>query len=93
MRGVTDSQEGMFSYLSPEQRVPKNHPLRPIRDMVDLAFTEMWSKLETIYSSTGRPSIPPESLLKAMLLQIFYSIRSERQLMEPMDYNLLTFRL
>ena len=60
MRGVKESQEGMFSYLSPEQRVPKNHPLRPIRDMVVLAFSEMWSKLETIYSSTGRPSIPPE---------------------------------
>ncbi len=89
MRGVKDSEEGMFSYISPEQRVPKTHPLRPIREMVERAMTEMWAKLEGLYSSTGRPSIPPESLLKALLLQIFYSIRSERQLMEQMDYNLL----
>jgi len=89
MRGVKDDQEGMFSYISPEQRVPKSHPLRSIREMVNLALAEMWSKLARLYSSTGRPSIPPESLLKALLLQIFYSIRSERQLMEQLDYNLL----
>jgi transposase len=89
MRGKNDSQDGMFSYISPEQRVPKDHPLRPIREMVNRALSEMWPKLEGIYSRTGRPSIPPESLLKALLLQIFYSIRSERQLMEQLDYNLL----
>ena len=89
MRGINDSQDGMFSYISPEQRVPKDHPLRPIREMVNRALSEMWPKLEGIYSRTGRPSIAPERLLKALLLQIFYSIRSERQLMEQLDYNLL----
>ncbi len=89
MRGINDSQDGMFSYISPEQRVPKTHPLRPIREMVNRALIEMWPKLEGIYSRTGRPSIAPERLLKALLLQILYSIRSERQLMEQLDYNLL----
>ncbi len=79
----------MWSYLSPEQRVPKDHPLRPIRKLVDQALQELSPRFALLYSHTGRPSIPPEQLLRALLLQAFYSIRSERQLMEQLDYNLL----
>jgi transposase len=79
----------MFSYVSPERRVPKDHPLRPIRAMVDAAMRELSPRFEAIYSRTGRPSIAPEKLLRALLLQIFYTIRSERLLMEQLDYNLL----
>jgi transposase len=79
----------MWSYLPPEQRVPKDHPLRPIRAMADRALKELSPRFALLYSHTGRPSIPPEQLLRALLLQAFYSVRSERQLMEQLDYNLL----
>ena len=89
MRGEDRDTGAMFSYVSPERRVPKDHPLRPIREMVDAALSELSARFATIYSRTGRPSIPPEKLLRALLLQIFYTIRSERLLMEQLDYNLL----
>jgi transposase len=89
MRGGDEKQGLMFSYISCEARVPKEHPLRPIRAMVDRALEEMWPELEGMYSKVGRPSIAPERLLRALLLQVFYSIRSERLLMEQLDYNLL----
>jgi transposase len=89
MRGREKKQEGFFSYISPEQRVPQDHPLRPIRKMVHEALTELSPLFSKLYSHTGRPSIPPEQLLKAMLLQILYTIRSERLLMEQLDYNIL----
>jgi transposase len=89
MRGGDERQEHMFSYISAEQRVPRNHPLRPIRMMVDAALREMSKDFEGLYSRVGRPSIAPERLLRALLLQLFYGIRSERLLMEQLDYNLL----
>ena len=89
MRGADEKQEAMFSYLSPEQRVPNEHPLRPIRAMVDAVLKEMSPRFARRYAKGGRPSIAPERLLRALLLQIFYSIRSERLLMEQLDYNLL----
>src|SRR5689334_19036642 len=89
MRGFDCKQDGMFSYLSPEQRVPADHPLRKIRPLVDQILKEMSPQFGKLYSSIGRPSIAPERLLRALLLQIFYSIRSERMLMEQLDYNLL----
>jgi transposase len=89
MRGADQKQEAMFSYISPDQRVPREHPLRPIREMVDGALKEMSPRLAGLYAKVGRPSIAPERLLRALLLQIFYSIRSERLLMEQLDYNLL----
>jgi len=79
----------MFSYLSPEQRVPQDHPLRLIRQLTDQTLERMSSRFEEMYSWTGRPSIPPEKLLRALLLQVLYTIRSERLLMEQLDYNLL----
>jgi transposase len=79
----------MFSYVSPEQRVPPDHPLRAIRELVDGILAEMSREFDKLYSDVGRPSIPPERLLRAQLLQIFYSIRSERLLMEQLDYNIL----
>jgi transposase len=79
----------MFSYVSPEARVPKDHPLRPIRTMVDNVLNDLASLFREMYSHTGRPSIPPEQLLRASLLQVLYSIRSERMLVEQLDYNLL----
>jgi transposase len=89
MRGTDVHQEGLFSYLSPESRIPKEHPLRPVRAMVNQALAELTGQFEAMYADTGRPSIPPEKLLRASLLQIFYSIRSERLLCEQLDYNLL----
>jgi len=89
MRGQDAGQGGMWSYIQPEQRVPQDHPLRPIRAMVDQALKALSPRFALLYSHTGRPSIPPEQLLRALLLQAFYSIRSERQLMEQLDYNLL----
>ena len=89
MRGTDVHQEGLFSYLSPESRIPKRHPLRPVREMVDIALSELSGQFESMYSDTGRRSIPPEKLLRALLLQILYSIRSERMLCEQLDYNLL----
>ena len=79
----------MFSYVSPEQRVPSDHPLRAIRALVDEVLRGMSREFDTLYATIGRPSIPPERLLRAQLLQIFYSIRSERLLMEQLDYNIL----
>ncbi len=89
MRGEDRDTASMFSYVSPERRVPKDHPLRPIREMVDAALKELSPRFEAMYSRVGRPSIPPEKLLRALLLQVFYTIRSERLLMEQLDYNLL----
>jgi transposase len=89
MRGEDSKQEAMFSYLSPEKRVPAAHPLRAIRALVDTVLEEMSPRLAKLYAEVGRPSIAPERLLRALLLQIFYSVRSERLLMEQLDYNLL----
>jgi transposase len=89
MRGQDNQQSDMFSYLSPEQRVRQDHPLRAIRAMADLALWSMSSRFDEMYSQTGRPSIPPEKLLRAQLLQMLYSIRSERLLMEEIDYSVL----
>jgi transposase len=89
MRG-DDQQTGyMFSYLSPEERVPADHPLRTVRRLTDTALEELSSRFARMYSDIGRPSIPPEQLLRALLLQLLYSIRSERLLMEQLQYNLL----
>jgi transposase len=79
----------MFSYLSPEQRVPAKHPLRPIRLLVDDALKSLSADFSRLYSAYGRPSIPPEKLLRALLLQVLYTVRSERMLMEQLEYNLL----
>lgn len=89
MRGDDQQQGAMFSYISPEQRVPADHPLRPIRQMVDKVLKELSPRFARLYAKMGRPSIAPEKLLRALLLQILYSIRSERLLMEQLDYNLL----
>src|ERR1700745_1587464 len=89
MRGTDEQQNHMFSYLSPEKRVPKDHPLRVIRPMVDQVLAQLSRRFDGMYASVGRPSIPPEKLLRAQLLQMLYTIRSERLLMEEMDYNLL----
>jgi transposase len=89
MRGDDHQQEGMFSYISPEKRVPADHPLRPIRKMVDEILKEMSPKFAKLYSEVGRPSIAPERLFRSLLLQIFYSVRSERMLIEQLQYNLL----
>jgi transposase len=79
----------MFSYLSPEERVPAKHPLRPIRLLVDDALKSLSAAFSRLYSAYGRPSIPPEKLLRALLLQVLYTVRSERMLMEQLEYNLL----
>src|SRR5437879_1523527 len=89
MRGEDQQQNHIFSYLSPEMRVRKDHPLRAIRELVDEVLTQLSRRFDTMYSRVGRPSIAPEKLLRAQLLQMLYSIRSERLLMEEMDYNLL----
>ena len=89
MRGDDNQQDGMFSYVSPEKRVPADHPLRPLRKMVDEILKEMSPKFAELYSKVGRPSIAPERLLRSLLLQIFYSVRSERMLIEQLEYNLL----
>ena len=89
MRGTDQQQNHIFSYLSPENRVRKDHPLRAIRLMVDVVLGQLSPRFDTMYATVGRPSIPPEKLLRAQLLQMLYTIRSERLLMEEMDYNLL----
>src|SRR5450432_2224983 len=89
MRGKDTQQNAMFSYLSPEQRVPADHPLRPIRTMVDVALKGLSRSFGRMYADWGRPSIAPEKLLRALVLQVLYSIRSERMLMEQLEYNLL----
>ena len=89
MRGTDQQQNHVFSYISPEQRVRKDHPLRPIRTMVDEILKQLSPQFSKMYAKVGRPSIPPEQLLRAQLLQMLYSVRSERLLMEEMDYNIL----
>jgi transposase len=89
MRGDDPRHDGMFSYITPEARVRPDHPLRPIRRMTDAALAQLSPRFDRLYSTTGRPSIPPEKLLRALLLQMLYSIRSERLLMEELDYNIL----
>ena len=87
MRGETSGQGGAFSYVSLEERVPSGHPLRSIRRMTDEVFEKLSPAFDELYSKTGRPSIPPERLLRALLLQVLYTVRSERMLMEQLDYN------
>ena len=89
MRGHDERPGHLFSYVSPEQRVPADHPLRAIRQMTDRALATLSGKFEGMYSDIGRPSIAPEKLLRALLLQVLYTVRSERLLMEQLDYNLL----
>ena len=89
MRGRDQSSGNLFSYVDLEERVPDDHPLRLIREIVNDVLGSLSSEFETLYSHMGRPSIPPEKLLRALLLQAFYSIRSERQLMEQLNFNML----
>jgi len=90
MRGEEERRsEGFFSYVGLEQRIPPDHPLRAIRSLVDAVLRDMSGAFKKLYSRDGRPSIPPERLLRALLLQAFYTVRSERQLMEQLEYNLL----
>ena len=89
MRGRFTDQGGLFSYIAPDKRVPADHPLRKVRELVRDVLSDLNRSLGRLYASEGRPSIPPEQLLSALLLQVFYGIRSERQLMEQLDYNLL----
>src|SRR5437762_387762 len=89
MRGWDARSDALFSYVNCEARVPKDHPLRPIRQIVDEALRALSPEFEGLYAKFGRPSIPPERLLRALLLQAFYSVRSEKQLMEQLQYNLL----
>jgi transposase len=90
MRGNDDQQQtGMFSYVALEERIPASHPLRGVRQLTDQVLQEMSGAFDGLYSKIGRPSIPPERLFRALLLQVFYSVRSERLLMEQLDYNLL----
>src|ERR1051326_4255937 len=89
MRGEDQQQSHMFSYLSPEARVRKDHPLRAIRAMMDEVLSQLSRQFDSMYARVGRPSIAPEKLLRAQVLQMLYTIRSERLLMEEMDYNLL----
>src|SRR5947207_14389929 len=89
MRGIDHQQSDMFSYLSPEQRVRKDHPLRAVRAMTDEILNSMSPLFDAMYAELGRPSIAPEKLLRAQLLQMLYSVRSERLLMEEIDYSVL----
>src|SRR6202030_3767418 len=89
MRGDDIQQTAMFSYLSPEQRVPADHPLRAIRQICDKVLAQLSGLFATMYSEIGRPSVVPEKLLRALLLQVLYTVRSERMLMEQLNYNLL----
>jgi transposase len=89
MRGADQRREGLFSYVRMDERIPRQHPLRIIRRVTDEALAALDGRFEGLYADNGRPSIPPEQLLRALLLQAFYTIRSERQLMEQLGYNLL----
>jgi transposase len=89
MRGDERIQDGMFSYVSLEQRVPADHPLRGVRKVTDAVLRSLNAELDQLYADSGRPSIAPEYILRALLLQVFFSIRSERLLVEQIDYNLL----
>lgn len=89
MRGKDARHDGLFSYVRPDSRIPQDHPLRAIRRIADAALISLSPEFDALYAREGRPSIPPEKLLRALLLQAFYTVRSERQLMEQLDYNLL----
>ena len=89
MRGEDKQQDAIFSYRTAEERVPADHPLRAMRRMVDEALSGLSPRFARMYAKRGRPSIAPEKLLRALLLQVLYTIRSERQLMEQLDYNIL----
>lgn len=89
MRGADRRNDALFSYVRPDSRIPKDHPLRQIRRLTDAALASLSAEFDALYAQEGRPSIPPERLLRALLLQAFYTIRSERQLIEQLDYNLL----
>lgn len=89
MRGADEQQAAMFSYVAPERRIPADHPLRPIRRMTDEVLQQLSRHFAELYAPTGRPSVAPEKLLRALLLQVLYSVRSERLLMEQLEYNLL----
>lgn len=89
MRGKTTGQNTMFSYRTLEDRIPRSHPLRDIRKIVDKALGELSPTFDAMYAQVGRPSIPPEQLLRALLIQVLFTVRSERQLMEELDFNLL----
>jgi transposase len=89
MRGKDEQQLGVFSYVRPEQRIPHDHPLRQLRVMAHEALRELQPRFSRLYAKTGRPSRAPEKLLRALLLQVLYSVRSERMLMEQLDYSLL----
>src|SRR5450631_2961634 len=89
MRSQDIQEVALYSYISPEQRVPADHPLRPIREMVNVVLRKISREFDKIYSLGGRPSIPPERLLRALLLQVLYTVRSERTMMEQLDYNVL----
>src|SRR6266568_2388862 len=93
MRGKDEQQLDVFSYVSPEQRVPQDHPLRPLRVMTDEALRELQPRFNKLYAKTGRPSIAPEKLLRALLLQAMYSVRSECLFKEQPNYNLLFLSL
>jgi len=92
MRGEDRQNHTLFSYVRTDDRIPANHPLRLIRRIADGALAALSGQFDAVYAAEGRPSIPPERLLRALLIQAFYSVRSERQLMEQLNYNLL-FRL
>lgn len=89
MRGIPEKQSMMLTLISPENRVPKDHPLRPIKRMAEEELKRLSRIFDHMYSTVGRPSIPPERVLKSLLLVAFYSVRSERQFCEQLDYNLL----
>jgi len=89
MRGLDGQTGSMFSYVDLEERIPASHPLRKLRELVNAALAALDGEFAKLYSADGRPSIAPERLLRAVLIQILFSIRSERQLMEQMEYNLL----
>jgi len=89
MRGDERVQDEMFSSVTLEQRVPQDHPLRELRKLTDVVLRSLSDEFDALYSASGRPSIAPEYVLRALLLQLFYSVRSERQLVEQLDYNLL----
>src|SRR6201984_2569386 len=89
MRGTDQQQSHIFSYLSPEERVRKDHPLRTVRAMVEEVLQQLSPRFDAMYAKVGRPSIPPEKLLRAQLIQMLYSVRSERLLMEEIDYSML----
>jgi transposase len=89
MRSPDIQQVALYSYISPEQRVPADHPLRPIREMVNAVLRTLSPQFNKIYSIYGRPSIAPERFLRCLLLQVLYTVRSERMMMEQLDYNVL----